>query len=121
MVMDFATVPRPVYPTTETSVTGLSDDLMEAVRAYARQRGAPMRVIYDEAITAMVDRIDGGENVFFPATIPGRGAKARHIRLTPEIATDMAETCAAVRVHQSVFFLRAVRDYLSSKGIDVPE
>jgi hypothetical protein len=119
--MELATVPRPAYPTTETSVTGLSDDLMEAVRAYARQRGAPMRAIYDEAITEMVDRIGGGENIFFPATIPGRGARARHIRLTPEVAGILAETCAAVRVHQSVFFLRAMRDYLSSKGIDAPE
>jgi hypothetical protein len=121
MVMELATVPRPPYPTTETSVTGLSDDLMDVVRRHAKDRGTPMRAVYDDAIMEMVGRITSGENVVFTATIPGRGARARHIRLTPEVAATLAETCADVRVHQSVFFLRALRDYLSSRGIDVPE
>ena len=116
-----ATVPRPVYPTIDTSVTGLSDEFMEAVRAYAKHRGVPMRAIYDEAITAMVDRIDSGENVFFGATVAGREWKPRHIRLTPDVAAAMTSACSVLRVHQSIFLHRAVRDYLSSKGIDAPE
>jgi hypothetical protein len=119
--MELATVPRPAYPTIDTSVTGLSDDFMETVRAYAKQRGAPMRAIYDEAITEMVDRIDGGEQIVFVATVAGREWKPRHIRLTPDVAAAMTSTCNALRVHQSIFLHRAVRDYLSSKGIDVPE
>jgi hypothetical protein len=114
-------LPRPAYPTTETSVTGLSDELMTVVRAYAKHRCQPMRAIYDDAITAMVNRIADGEKVFFPASIPGQGSRGRHIRLTPGVAAAMAKTCEANRVHQSVFFLRAMRDYLSSKGIDVPD
>jgi|SRR3954468_13239623 hypothetical protein len=119
--MELATLPRPAYPTTETSVTGLSEDLMDIVRGYAKYRGLPLRAIYDEAIMEMVDRIAGGETVVFTAPIPGRGGRARHIRLTPGVATILAETCADVRVHQSGFFLRALRDYLSSRGIDAPE
>lgn len=94
---------------------------MAVVRAYAKHRRQPMRAIYDDAITAMVNRIAKGEKVFFPASIPGQGARGRHIRLTSSVAAAMAETCEVSRVHRSVFFLRAVRDYLSSKGIDVPD
>ncbi|QQP93802.1 hypothetical protein IGS68_34320 (plasmid) [Skermanella sp. TT6] len=119
--MEIATVPRPAYPTTETSVTGLSDELMNVVRAYAKQRCQPLRAIYDEAVSAMVERLDSDEEIIFVATIPGRKIRTRHIRLTPEVAAAMAEACGRARVHQSVFFLRSLRDYLSRRGIDAPE
>jgi hypothetical protein len=80
-----------------------------------------MRAIYYEAILALANRIDGGEEVVFTATIPGRGWKSRHIRITPEVYVAMSEVCQQQRVHRSVFFLRALRDYLSSKGVDAPE
>jgi hypothetical protein len=119
--MEFVMAPRPAYQTIDTSVTGLSDAFMDAVRDYAKGRGEPMRAIYDEAITEMVGRINGGDQVVFTATVAGREWKPRHIRLTPDVATAMTETCAALRVHQSIFLHRAVRDYLSSKGVEVPE
>ena len=122
-VTDSAGAEQPSSPTTETSVSGLSDEFMEAVRAYATSRGDKLRVIYDEAIMTMVGRIDGGEEVFFPAVVAGRGRKfkARHIRVSIDARDAMNEACDRLRVHRSIFFHRAMRDYLSSNGIVAPD
>lgn len=122
---DSAEASRPSSPTAETSVSGLSDDFMEAVRAYARSRDEKLRVIYEEAIGHLVERINGGEKVFFPAAVAGRSAgkpqKTRHIRLSADAKDAMIAACETLRIHRSVFFHLAVRDYLSSNGIDVPD
>jgi hypothetical protein len=100
----------------------MSDDFMNAVRDFAdREYGGKMRALYEDAILAMIGRIDGGEKVIFPAVIAGRGWNARHIRLSPEVFELMTKRCGELRVHKSIFFHRAVRDYLSSKGVDTPE
>lgn len=122
---DNAGARNPTSSAAETSVSGLSDDFMEAVRAYARERGEKLRIIYDEAITRLVEKINGGEKVIFPATVAGRSVKnewkARHIRLSAEVKDAMTNACTRLRVHKSVFFHLAVRDYLSSNGIDAPD
>lgn len=122
---DSAEASRPSSPTAETSVSGLSDDFMEAVRAYARSRDEKLRVIYEEAISQLVKKINSGKKVFFPAAVAGRSAgkpqKTRHIRLSSEVKDAMIAACEEQRVHRSVFFHLAVRDYLSSKDIDAPD
>lgn len=118
---DSAEARKPSSPTAETSVSGLSDEFWEAIRAYAKSREEKQRVIHDEAITALVDRIDGGEDVFFAAVVARQKWKARHIRISAGVKDILTETCNKLRVHKSVFFHRAMRDYLSSNGIDAPE
>lgn len=112
-------------PATETSVTGLSDEFVEAIRAYAENRNEKMRKVYDEAILALTQRINGGETVFFPTVVAGLSAgrkpKPRHIRISQEAMDAMTGTCDRLRVHRSVFFHKAMRDFLSSNGIDAPE
>lgn len=108
-------------PSKETSVTGLSDDLVAVVKEYAAQCSKPMREIYDQAISEMVERIRSGEDVVFIATAPGLPWKARHIRLSYDVFEQWRETSAAQRVHKSVFFLKAIRDYLAAKGVEVPD
>jgi hypothetical protein len=119
--MDFLMAPRPARPSKDTSVTSISDDFFQVVQDYAASRGVPLRETYDEAVSAMVNRIRGGEDVQFLATVPGVPFKPRRIRMTPEIFDSMTEVCADRRVHQSVFFLRALRDYLAAQGIPTPE
>ncbi len=108
-------------PATETSVSGLSDEFVEAIRAYATSRNEKLRIVYDEAIMALVERINGGEEIFFPVVVARQKWKARHIRISLESKEAMTATCDRLRVHKSVFFHRAMRDYLSSNGIDAPD
>jgi predicted transcriptional regulator len=120
-VADSETAQGTASSAAETSVSGLSEEFMEAVRAYAKSRNEKLRVVYDEAISDMVDRINGGEEVFFPAVVARQKWKARHIRLSPEIKDLLMDTCGKLRVHKSVFFHKALRDYLTSKGIAAPD
>lgn len=108
-------------PTTETSVSGLSDEFVEAIRAYATSRNEKQRIIHDEAIMALVERINGGEEILFPAAVARQKWKTRHIRLGQETMDAMTDTCIRLRVHKSVFFHFALRNYLSSNGIDAPD
>lgn len=118
---DNAGAQRPSSPAAETSVSGLSDEFVEAMRAYATSRNEKLRMIYDEGIMALVERINGGEEVFFPSVVARQKWKARHIRLSREAKEAMTGMCDRLRVHRSVFFHRAMRDYLSSNGIDAPQ
>ena len=122
---DNAGAQRPSSLAAETSVSGLSDEFVEAIRAYATSRNEKLRMVYDEGIMALVERIKGGEEIFFPASVAGRSVgsawKARHIRLSREAKDAMNDMCGSLRVHKSVFFHRAMRDYLSSNGIDAPD
>lgn len=108
-------------PTGETSVSGLSVDFYEAVRAFAKDRNETMRMVFDEAVQAMINRVNGGEEIIFPAVRTGQGSNARHIRMTKSILADMIATCEKVKVQKSVFFHLALRDYLVSNGVDAPE
>lgn len=107
-------------PAAETSVTGLSDEFCEAVRAYAKSRNETMRVIYDEAIIAMEERVNSGEEIFFPAVAIGRRRTARHIRMSKAAKTALDGMGNRLRIHRSVIFHKAVRDYLESNGVDAP-
>lgn len=80
-----------------------------------------MRAIYDESFMEMDERLDGGEELIFVATVPGRKLKTHHIRLVPEVSAGMTEAYGRARAHQSVFFLRVPRDYLSKRRIEAPE
>ena len=108
-------------PAAETSVSGLSDEFVEAIRAYATSQNEKLRVVYDEAIMALVGRIKDGEEVIFPAVVARQKWKARHIRISSDVKDAMTDMCDHLRVHKSVFFHRAMRDYLSSNGIDAPK
>lgn len=108
-------------PAGETSVSGLSDEFYEAVRAFAKDRNETMRMVFDDAVQAMINRIRAGEDVVFPAVRSGRGSNARHIRMTKTVLAGMIATCKKVKVHKSVFFHLALRDYLVSNGVDAPE
>mgnify|MGYP002716507184 FL=1 len=114
-------MPSQSRPSKETSVTGLSDELVAVVKEYASQCGEPMREVYDQAIDEMVSRIRSGDEVVFLATAPGLPWKARHIRLSYDVFDRWVDASAEQRVHKSVFFLKAVRDYLASKGVEVPD
>ena len=104
----------------ETSVSGLSDEFCEAVRAYAKSRNETMRVIYDEAIVAMEERVSGGETIVFPAVAIGRPYKARHIRMSKTAKSALDGMGKHLNIHRSVIFHKAVRDYLESNGVDTP-
>lgn len=108
-------------PTAETSVTGLSDEFCEAVRAYARSKNETMRLVYDEAILTMSKRINGGEEIFFPAVTRGQGKKVRHIRLSSDAKDELNNIATRFRIHKTIVFHKAVRDYLLSNGVDAPE
>lgn len=118
---DSAEAQQASSPAGETSVSGLSDEFCETVKAFAKTRNARLRAVYDEAISSLIGRIDGGEEIFFPSVVSGRKWKARHIRIGSNVKSAMTETCERLRVHKSVFFHRALRDYLSSNGIEAPE
>lgn len=108
-------------PTAETSVTGLSSEFCEAVRAYAKSRNETMRLVYEESIHAMSERINGGEEIFFPAVISGLKLKARHIRMSSDAKDELDALAIRLRIHKSIVFHKAVRDYLVSNGVDAPE
>lgn len=120
-MIDSAEAQQNSGPAGETSVSGLSDQFCETVKVFAASRNEKLRVVYEEAILSLIDRVNGGEDVFFPSVVTGRKWKARHIRIAADVKSAMTETCKRLRVHKSVFFHRALRDYLSSNGISAPE
>lgn len=105
----------------ETSVSGLSDPFFDAVRAYVADHDLTLRVLYEEAILSILERIDHGEDIVFPTVKVGRKYRSRHIRINRDVLSDMFAFCHRTSIHKSVFFHRALRDYLSSRGVDLPE
>lgn len=113
--------PRKKDETGETSFTGISQELRAAARAYTRRTGTTLRRIYDEAITLLIERISEGEDVVFRASIPKESGQPYHIRLSKDVLTDMERICDENRVHKSVFFRRALRDFLATRGESVED
>lgn len=117
---DNAGARNPTSSAAETSVSGLSDDFCNAVRAFATSRDETLKTVYSDAILDLVERVNSGEDIFFP-TVIRKEWKSRHIRITAEAKEALINTADRLKIYRSVFFHKAVRDYLSINGIDAPQ
>jgi hypothetical protein len=103
----------------DTSVTGLSDKILEAARNLARQKKIYPRDVYTEAILDMILRMDSGETIEWPKIPPGLGYRPYHIRLEEEVIEQMRDACKRHEVKINFFFLAALRDHLIANGVEI--
>src|SRR5688572_26902004 len=101
-----------------TSFTGIPSQVMQAVREIASGRGVYQRVVYGEAVTDLLRRVNAGEAIDWPHTRPGTGGRPVNARFEAETLEEMRATCERIGVRKVVFFLAALRDYLRANGYD---
>jgi hypothetical protein len=103
-------------------VSPVSSDVRSTVTALAQERSTPNRRvlprdIYAEAIAALLDDLDAGEDVQWLA--PRLGGEKLMAWLPVELAARFHHTAEAYRVSHTVLFLAAMRQYFGRAGLTV--
>jgi hypothetical protein len=103
----------------DTSFTGLPSSLIDAARDLAKRQKVYPRDVFQEAILALIARLDAGETVEWLVSRPYVGTRPYHARMEVDVLEEMRKACERHHIRKSTFFLTGLRDHLRQNGIEV--
>jgi hypothetical protein len=102
--------------TADTSFTGLPREMIDAALEIADKEWTYPKYVYADAIQELIDRLDRGEVIQWPASRPNTGKRPYHVRIDVGLINRLRETCEKHNVRKNIFFLVALREHLNRNG-----
>lgn len=100
----------------DTSFTSIPPELLDAARDLARKRKVYPRDVFTLAILDLIHRLDAGKTTKWPQARPGKAGKPYHTRLEVEVLEKIRAASERHEVKTNIFFMAALRDYLTRQG-----